>query len=228
MYIYHRADGVYIHGFYFFALFPLKGKKKKNNNLLGGHFLIFLCSSIFLFLVFFFPLWFKDALSGLAHGTNHLQCIYAARSRTCLLTAVAEPKNTHCHTVPFFFLLYLETFAFFLPLVMPLIALLPKRAAGKKKKERQKNKTKHRAWPPPPPPSPHSSHDAATSVALCNWLPCSYYTGRNGKDKFNTLALKPQSQPDSNAKVIIKSCLCGADLRGTAKLNLASVASDPI
>lgn len=52
MYIYHRAEGVYIHGFYFFALFPLKGKKKKNPA--GWPFLILSCRSIFLFLTYFF------------------------------------------------------------------------------------------------------------------------------------------------------------------------------
>lgn len=52
MYIYHRADGVYIHGFYFFALFS------KLVAILFSYFLIFVL--------------FDAALSELAHGTNYL------------------------------------------------------------------------------------------------------------------------------------------------------------
>lgn len=53
------------------------------------------CLVAILFSYFLFFVWFDVALSGLGHGTDDLQCIYAARPTGHRLTLVLSPLTVY-------------------------------------------------------------------------------------------------------------------------------------
>lgn len=141
MYIYHRADGVYIHGFYFFALFPRKGKKKPA----GWPFSYVVVFFFFLFCSFFLlydlrMLYLGSPMELITYNVFMLQGPEPAGSQQLL----SQKKHTLSHCTFFCFLpsFTLKRLPFFLSLVMLLIALLLKRVAGKKSKKRDDKNTK--------------------------------------------------------------------------------------
>lgn len=155
MYIYHRGDSVYIHGFCFFALFPLKENKNKQKKLPGGHFLIFLCRSIFQFLIiFFFPLMIWGLMELITYNVFMLQGPEPTGSQQLL----SQKKHTLSHCTLNFFLgcLPWNVCLFFPPTCDATDCIVIEKVGCNKKKK------KNSAWPS----LFDSTRNAATSVAL--------------------------------------------------------------